>query len=187
MDLRDIRYDDALYNQYIYGSAEVVGLMCLRVFTQGHPALYEAVKDHARSLGAAFQKVNFLRDLKDDYEGRSRTYFPNLDLGLTFDAQAKRMIEADIRRDFEHAYAGIVQLPPGARLGILTAFWYYRNLLKKIARTPAEVLLRKRIRISNAEKIRLLMYAILRNKLRSSTHSYAQLVSRSNGFATPCR
>jgi phytoene/squalene synthetase len=187
MDLASIQFDDALYKKYIYGSAEVVGLMCLRVFTMDNPSLYEPLIESARSLGSAFQKVNFLRDLQDDFAQRARTYFPDLNLGMQFDSATKRLIEADIKNDFKNAYDGIRKLPKGSRLGVLTAYWYYHNLLKKIVRTPAENLLNSRVRISNFEKLALLCYAIIRNKLRTSSYAYVESISTHQLSNSPCR
>ncbi|MFZ9939813.1 MAG: phytoene/squalene synthase family protein [Bacteroidia bacterium] len=165
MDLQDIAYAEHSYNTYIYGSAEVVGLMCLRVFCADDNPLYERLKPAARHLGAAFQKVNFLRDIRDDYENRGRTYFPGVDLGIQFDERAKKEIEADIEEDFKKAFEGICQLPRGARTGVLTAYRFYLNLFRKIKRTaPAQVMV-TRIRISNIEKAALLAGSVLSHRL----------------------
>lgn len=165
MDLQDIAYAEHSYNTYIYGSAEVVGLMCLRVFCADDNQLYERLKPAARHLGAAFQKVNFLRDIRDDYENRGRTYFPGVDLGIQFDERAKKEIEADIEEDFKRAYEGICQLPRGSRIGVLTAYRFYLNLFRKIKRTaPAQVMV-TRIRISNVEKAALLAGSVLSHRL----------------------
>lgn len=165
MDLQDIEYAEQSYNTYIYGSAEVVGLMCLRVFCAGDDQLYERLKPAARHLGAAFQKVNFLRDIRDDYENRGRTYFPGVDLGVHFDQRAKKAIEADIEEDFKKAFEGIRQLPRGSRTGVLTAYRFYVNLFRKIRRTePAQVMV-TRIRISNLEKAALLVGSVLSHRL----------------------
>lgn len=165
MDLQDIEYAEQSYNTYIYGSAEVVGLMCLRVFCAGDDALYESLKPAARHLGAAFQKVNFLRDIRDDYENRGRTYFPGVDLGLHFDERAKKAIEADIEEDFRKAYEGIRRLPRGARTGVLTAYRFYQNLFRKIRRTEPERVMETRIRISNLEKAALLAGCVLSHRI----------------------
>jgi phytoene/squalene synthetase len=165
MDLEDIQYAEDSYNEYIYGSAEVVGLMCLKVFCDGDQVEYERLKEPARRLGAAFQKINFLRDIRDDYQARGRTYFPNLNLGISLDDQSKKAIEADIEADFNAAYLGIIQLPKGSRLGVLTAYRFYRNLFNKIRKTESRRILEARIRISNTEKAALLMQSILSSKL----------------------
>ncbi|MEL7222050.1 MAG: phytoene/squalene synthase family protein, partial [Bacteroidota bacterium] len=124
MDLHDKEYDQESYEEYIYGSAEVVGLMCLRVFCEGNDEQYQSLKASACSLGAAFQKVNFLRDIKSDFDERGRVYFPGVDFSR-FTAADKAEIEADIRKDFDHAYEGIVRLPEGARFGVYLAYVYY--------------------------------------------------------------
>ncbi len=165
MDLNQVTYAQESYETYIYGSAEVVGLMCLHVFCHGQEGLYESLQDGARALGAAFQKVNFLRDLKDDFQSRGRTYFPNLQLGLYLDEHAKRAIEEDIEEDFRRAYQGIRCLPKGARIGVLTAYRFYRNLFRKIQRASSEQIMQERIRISNAEKAALLCYSVLEHRL----------------------
>lgn len=165
MDLQDIEYAQDSYNEYIYGSAEVVGLMCLRVFCNGDEEMYRRLKQPARHLGAAFQKVNFLRDIKDDYLTRGRTYFPNVNLGLALDEHAKAEIEKDIELDFDLAYQGIIQLPKGSRIGVLTAYRFYRNLFNKIRRVKPKEILETRVRVSNAEKAMLLLGSVMSNKL----------------------
>jgi phytoene synthase len=164
MDLHEHVYDQDGYEEYIYGSAEVVGLMCLRVFCEGDREKYDRLKAPASSLGAAFQKVNFLRDLKSDFDERGRVYFPGVDFD-NFTAQDKADIEADIHRDFEHAYTGIVQLPKGARFGVYLAYVYYLNLLKKIKRAPANRVAEERIRVNDGRKVMLLFSSALRNSL----------------------
>jgi len=164
MDLYNKKYDAALYDQYIYGSAEVVGLMCLKVFCDGSQEMYERLKSHARSLGAAFQKVNFLRDLKDDYADRGRVYFPNVDFSA-FDEHSKTLIEEDIQRDFDHALAGIRQLPEGSRIGVYLAYKYYLKLFKKIKAIQPSRIMQERIRISNARKITLLVRSFAMHKM----------------------
>lgn len=131
MDLTRKHYDKEQYEQYIYGSAEVVGLMCLTVFCEGKKELYERLKAPARSLGAAFQKVNFLRDIKADYNGMARVYFPCCDFN-NFTKEKKQQIETDIHQDFHDAYAGIAQLPLKARFGVYVAYKYYLSLFRKI-------------------------------------------------------
>lgn len=165
MDLQDIEYAENSYHTYIYGSAEVVGLMCLRVFCARNNELYDRLKPAARHLGAAFQKVNFLRDIRDDYQNRGRTYFPGVDLGIHFDQRAKNAIEADIEEDFRKAYEGIRQLPHGSRTGVLTAYRFYLNLFRKIRRTEPSRVMETRIRISNLEKAALLAGSVLSHRL----------------------
>ncbi|MGI9545508.1 MAG: phytoene/squalene synthase family protein [Cyclobacteriaceae bacterium] len=164
MDLDPQEYDESGYKQYINGSAEVVGLMCLKIFTQSNDALYHELAPPARSLGSAFQKVNFLRDLKTDYEALGRTYFPDIDI-KQFDTYCKSKIEGDIARDFERGYEGIKQLPKGARFGVYIAYVYYRSLLKKICNTSAEKILHERIRIPNPRKYTLFVSSYLKHSL----------------------
>jgi len=156
-------YDASGYQQYIYGSAEVVGLMCLQVFCDGDKNLYDKLKDPARSLGAAFQKVNFLRDVKADYEGMDRVYFPDCDF-RNFTNEEKRQIEADIEADFKDAYQGIIQLPMKARFGVYVAYKYYLSLFKKIKRLEARRILEERIRIPNYGKAMIVAKAGLRSQ-----------------------
>ncbi len=165
MDLENVQYQEKNYQEYIYGSAEVVGLMCLKVFCDGDEAGYQNLKDAARSLGAAFQKVNFLRDIKDDYAVRGRTYFPNINLGISLNNTAKQAIEADIKQDFDNALVGIKQLPKGAKTGVLIAYRFYLNLFKKICQTQPEQILASRIRISNLQKAHLATRTIVKIKL----------------------
>jgi phytoene/squalene synthetase len=153
------------YDEYIYGSADVVGLMCLKVFTNGDVKMYEELKDAAMRLGSAFQKVNFLRDLKDDYEVLNRSYFPNIDLGQ-LDATSKQLIINEIEADFNFAFKnGILKLPVEAKFGVYTAFRYYRRLLKKLKNVPSEKIMDTRIRISNPMKINLLARSYVKYKL----------------------
>ena len=166
MDLEDRNYRQELYEQYIYGSAEVVGLMCLRVFCQGQPAEFERLKAPARRLGAAFQKVNFLRDIRSDYEERGRVYFPGLRYEQ-FDDAAKQAVEADIRADFEAAYEGIRQLPRAARLGVYLAYIYYLKLFHKLRQAPARQVLAERVRLPDNTKLLLLAGSWLRYRLRA--------------------
>lgn len=162
-DLSRKEYGTQEITEYIIGSAEVVGLMTLRVFCKGDSALYEKLQPAARSLGAAFQKVNFLRDLKADFD-MGRIYFPELKSeGLT--NEAKKLIEKDIQRDFDMALEGIRQLPRGARFGVYVAYVYYLALFNKIKRAPFESVLEKRIRVRNRHKIRLLAYSYLKHQL----------------------
>jgi phytoene/squalene synthetase len=164
MDLFFERYHDSLYKKYIYGSAEVVGLMCLRVFVEGDNDMYERLKAPACSLGAAFQKINFLRDMKSDFDERGRVYFPGVDY-QRFCNEDKLEIEADIKKDFDDAYKGIVQLPEGARFGVYLAYIYYTNLFKKIRSAPADRVTQERIRVPNRRKAVLLFSSALRNSL----------------------
>ena len=164
MDLHEQSYDQAGYEEYIYGSAEVVGLMCLRVFCEGDNERYESLKASACSLGSAFQKVTFLRDLKSDFDDRGRVYFPGVDF-TRFTAEDKEKIEADIRADFDHAYEGIIRLPEGARFGVYLAYVYYLNLLKKIKQSPADRVAEQRIRVNDGRKMVLLFSSAVRNSL----------------------
>ncbi|MDX1937577.1 MAG: phytoene/squalene synthase family protein [Flavihumibacter sp.] len=164
MDLSKKAYDCNGYKEYIYGSAEVVGLMCLYIFCDGNKESYDALKAPARSLGAAFQKVNFLRDLKADYNGMDRVYFPGCDF-KNFTYQEKCRIEDDIQQDFNDAYAGIMQLPMKARFGVYVAYKYYLSLFKRIKRTQASRILEERIRIPNYRKALIVMRAGLKNQL----------------------
>lgn len=161
MDLSEQNYSDRLYSEYIYGSAEVVGLMCLRVFCETDSSLYNRLKEPARKLGSAFQKVNFLRDIKSDYVERSRVYFPGVDFNA-FDDASKKKIEADIQRDFDESYEGIRALPKGARLGVTVAYIYYLSLFRKIKMLPAGRICHERIRVPNFKKIVLLCQTWLR-------------------------
>jgi phytoene synthase len=164
MDLEDHNYRQELYDKYIYGSAEVVGLMCLRVFCHQQPALFDRLQDPARRLGAAFQKVNFLRDIRSDYEDRGRVYFPGLRYEH-FDNERKREIEADIRADFEAAYVGIQQLPRAAKLGVHLAYVYYLKLFYKLRKAPAAQVLAERVRLPDNKKLLLLLSSWLRYRL----------------------
>ena len=164
MDLKTIHYDKEKYEQYILGSAEVVGLMCLHVFTEQDNKAYEELKPFAMKLGSAFQKVNFLRDLKDDYQLLGRTYFPNLEL-MEFNLQVKKQIEHDIELDFKLALPGIKKLPRSSRSGVYLAYVYYLSLFNKIKRLPAQQLFRERVRINNGKKIGLMFNSLLQFKL----------------------
>ncbi|MBE7177420.1 MAG: phytoene/squalene synthase family protein [Mucilaginibacter polytrichastri] len=166
MDLDKTAYSEELYQQYIYGSAEVVGLMCLRIFCEGDHVLYDRLLPNAKSLGSAFQKINFLRDIRADYEERGRTYFPRVDFSR-FSDQQKKDILADIDHDFNYAFEGIKDLPKGTRLGVYIAFVYYRQLFKKIAGTPAAEIARRRIRVSDTRKMMLFLQAVIQNKLNT--------------------
>ena len=165
MDLEKVDYSDELYKQYILGSAEVVGLMCLHVFTEGEKDRYEELKPYAKKLGAAFQKVNFLRDMKDDYHILGRTYFPNIDMS-EFTVEAKKQIEEDIDNDFSIALTGIKKLPASSKSGVYLAYVYYRSLFKKIKKVPAQRILNQRIRINNGRKLGLMVNSLLECKMR---------------------
>lgn len=153
------------YDSYIYGSADVVGLMCLKVFVNGDREKFEALKKPAMRLGSAFQKVNFLRDLKDDIEGLERSYFPNVDL-KTLDNESKNQIIKEIEEDFEIAFKeGILKLPVEAKFGVYVAYRYYKRLLKKLKQTPSSKIMETRVRISNPMKINLLARSFVKYKL----------------------
>src|SRR5687767_4197989 len=151
MDIEKRQYTREEYNEYIYGSAETVGLMCLTVFCEGRKDIFDELKIAARSLGAAFQKVNFLRDIRSDHNGLARVYFPGCDFN-NFSEQDKRVIEEDIYSDFNKAYEGIFQLPLKARFGVYVAYKYYLSLFKKIKKMKPARVLEKRIRIPNYHK-----------------------------------
>jgi phytoene/squalene synthetase len=162
-DLDTSSHNAVSYSEYIYGSAEVVGLMCLKVFCNGDEAQYNHLVPFARSLGAAFQKVNFLRDIRSDVDERGRVYFPGVDFNHFTDADKYDIIQ-DVKQDFAHAYQGIVQLPVACRLGVYTAYIYYLKLLEKIERTTAVDILESRVRIPNSQKIALLAKSFVREK-----------------------
>ena len=152
-------------NDYIYGSADVVGLMCLRVFCKGDLQLFQSLVVPAMRLGSAFQKVNFLRDLREDIRELGRSYFPEVNLNKTPDEETKALLVKDIEKDFETAFAGIRRLPYDSRLAVMVAYRYYRQLLKKIKKTPAAELLNRRIRVSNVNKAGLFILSVIRHKL----------------------
>jgi phytoene/squalene synthetase len=164
LDLGKHTYDRAGYETYIYGSAEVVGLMCLYIFCEGNQAQYDALKPAAKSLGSAFQKVNFLRDVKADFEGLDRMYFPDCDFA-NFTQADKLAIEQDIQKDFDEAYAGILNLPIKARFGVYVAYKYYLSLFKKIQRLEPAHILESRIRIPDYGKAFILAKAGIRSQL----------------------
>ncbi|MDG1327563.1 MAG: phytoene/squalene synthase family protein [Flavobacteriaceae bacterium] len=151
-------------DDYIYGSADVVGLMCLKVFVQGDEERYNNLKESAMKLGSAFQKVNFLRDLNEDYENLNRSYFPNINPNNFTEADKARVL-LEINNDFEEAYKGIIKLPKEAKLAVYVAYKYYFNLLHKIERTPSKTLKEKRIRVSNPKKMALLVESYFNFKL----------------------
>jgi phytoene/squalene synthetase len=163
-DLSKQEYDQAGYEEYIYGSAEVVGLMCLYVFCDGNKKQYEALVPHARSLGAAFQKVNFLRDVKADFQQLNRVYFPGVDFSH-FTTDMKAEIETDIAKDFHHAYEGIVKLPLKARFGVYVAYKYYLSLFRKIKQMGPSQILEERIRIPDYAKAWVAAKAVVRTQL----------------------
>ena len=164
LDLGKHTYDRAGYETYIYGSAEVVGLMCLYIFCEGNQAQYEELKPAAKSLGSAFQKVNFLRDVKADFEGLDRMYFPDCDFA-NFTQADKLAIEQDIQKDFDEAYAGILHLPIKARFGVYVAYKYYLSLFKKIQRLEPAHILESRVRIPDYGKAFILAKAGIRSQL----------------------
>jgi len=153
------------YNEYIYGSADVVGLMCLKVFVDGDDEKYNELKNAAMRLGSAFQKVNFLRDLKDDFELLNRSYFPNVDL-TSLDTESKDLIIQEIEDDFDFAFNhGILKLPVEAKFGVYMAYRYYRRLLKKLNSVPSSEIIETRVRISDPMKINLLARSYVKYKL----------------------
>ena len=165
MDLHRAEYDKGSYEKYVYGSAEVVGLMCLYVFCEGKKKLYDELELPARALGAAFQKVNFLRDFKADYTGLSRIYFPGCDFN-NFTEAGKKEIEKDIESDFTRAYKGIFGLPMKARFGVYVAYKYYFSLFRKIQKMKPAKVLEQRIRIPNYHKAMIVFRAGVKNQLR---------------------
>jgi phytoene/squalene synthetase len=166
MDLYNNNYNSHNYNEYIYGSAEVVGLMCLKVFCNGDQIEYMKLKEPARKLGAAFQKVNFLRDMKSDFSERGRVYFPGVDFNI-FNDQIKMEIEKEIEADFDEALEGIKMLPKNARFGVYVAYIYYQALLKKIKKLPANSIRNSRVRVPNKEKFALLFTSWCKFRLNS--------------------
>lgn len=162
MDLDKVDYDQQGYEDYIYGSAEVIGLMCLKIFCDGQQQLYEPLVGYARKLGSAFQKINFLRDIRADYEERGRVYFPGVDF-TTFAESDKKAIEEDIQRDFEEGLTGIRLLPTACRKGVYIAYVYYLELFKKIRETPASTISERRIRVSDPQKMWLMAQALVKN------------------------
>jgi len=152
------------FDEYVYGSADVVGLMCLKVFVKGDEKQYDNLKPYAMSLGSAFQKVNFLRDLKADHDGLNRSYFPNLDIDK-FDEKSKTIILNEINNDFSHALKGIFLLPSSARFGVYTAYKYYLKLLNKLKNTNPLKIKSTRIRVPNYQKINVLARSYVRYRL----------------------
>ncbi len=164
MDLYTSNYKQQNYVEYIYGSAEVVGLMCLKIFCEGETHLYDKLKESARYLGSAFQKVNFLRDLQADYVERGRIYFPDIDFS-NFCHNQKSSIEKEIQSDFEKAYQGILLLPEAAKFGVYLAYKYYLNLFNKICKTEAAKVMQTRIRVSDSKKISMWVSAYFRSNV----------------------
>ena len=164
MDLNKQAYDQEQYKTYILGSAEVVGLMCLKIFVNGDEQEYLRLKPAAMKLGSAFQKINFLRDLNADYKELGRVYFPGIDMN-EFNATVKHDIEKDIEGDFKAGYLGILELPKKARFGVYLAYIYYYKLFNKIKSTPAKVILNERVRIPNNRKVGLLLSSYVRHNL----------------------
>ena len=162
-DLNDIQYSSVGYKEYIVGSAEVVGLMCLKVFVNGNNDLYFKLEEPARKLGAAFQKINFLRDVKADYQELGRTYFPGVDLEK-FTPDEKLKIEEDIQDDFECALEGIIKLPSSSRLGVYVAYRYYLSLFKKIKKVSSDRLMEERIRVPNTKKLLITFESMFQNQ-----------------------
>lgn len=164
MDLTQKEYTPEEFQKYVYGSAEVVGLMCLRVFYKDQDEAYNALIQPARKLGEAFQKINFLRDIQSDFEERGRFYFPGVDMH-SFTNENKKIIEEDIEKDFDEAYEGVKQLNRVSKLGVLVSYTYYRKLFEKIRKTDASNIFKKRYRISNTRKILILVRCAVEVKL----------------------
>lgn len=164
MDLNYRSYQHESFNKYIYGSAEVVGLMCLKVFCEGNNQKYESLVEPARKLGAAFQKINFLRDLKSDFKERGRIYFPNVDFYGNFDKNIKQQIEQDIENDFDEALQGIRKLPISSRFGVYIAYIYFYRLLNKINKLEPKSILESRVRVNNSEKLMLFATSYIKFK-----------------------
>ena len=164
MDLLKQKYDRNAFDKYVLGSAEVVGLMCLRVFCEGDEVKYQSLKQPAMRLGAAYQKINFLRDLKSDFKELGRSYFPGIELNM-FDDTRKKTIEEEIEEDFAEGYKGIRNLPKSVRFGVYLSYVYYYSLFKKIRRTSADKIMHKRIRIDNGRKYALLVKSAVKYKM----------------------
>ena len=164
MDLTKVYHDDRSFKEYILGSAEVVGLMCLRVFCKGDHKTFDNLKPYAMRLGSAFQKINFLRDLQADYIGLGRTYFPDVNMEH-FDDASKKAIEINIKEDFDEGFKGIKQLPRSARFGVYVAYVYYLALFRKIQNMSTESILSSRISIRKRHKARLLAYSFVKHQL----------------------
>jgi phytoene/squalene synthetase len=164
-DLNKKQYlDKSEFDEYVYGSADVVGLICLKVFVEGDNKMYEELRIPAMALGSAFQKVNFLRDLKEDHEGLNRSYFPNLNFE-NFNEESKLIILKEIESDFSKAIKGIFNLPNSAKFGVYTAYKYYLKLLNKLKNTPPIKIKSTRIRVPNYEKMNVLARSYVRYRL----------------------
>jgi phytoene/squalene synthetase len=164
MDLQKVDYTVEKYRKYIFGSAEAVGLMCLQIFAEGDTMVYDKLKPYAMKLGAAFQKVNFLRDMRDDYHILGRIYFPGINIS-DFNTDSKKEIEREIEDDFKIALEGIKLLPSSSRSGVYLAYIYYLSLFNKIKKSPAQKVLTKRIRINNGKKFGLMINSLVQNKM----------------------
>lgn len=165
MDLSNNSYERENYDNYIYGSAEVVGLMCLHVFVKGNRKKYDELKHSAGMLGSAFQKVNFLRDIKSDLAERGRIYLPGISREFEINDENKRMLEKEVEKEFDEALEGIKRLPVGVKLGVYSAYLYYRVLFNKIKKLGIKRLMKKRVRISNFRKLSLLIKSIFQVKI----------------------
>ena len=162
-DLYQTAFGEEGYQEYIYGSAEVVGLMCLKVFAEGDKQIYTSLEPSARALGAAFQKVNFLRDMGSDHDERGRVYFPGIDFAH-FKEESKRQIELEVAEDFRMAYEGMMQLPDGAKIGVMLAYRYYMSLFKRIKHTPVHELKEARIRVPDLHKFAMLFSCLVQKQ-----------------------
>jgi len=169
MDLYESSYDRVNYDEYIYGSAEVVGLMCLKVFTNGNLEKYDELKPYAKSLGSAFQKVNFLRDINSDLKDRGRIYIPNVHHSMLINNTTKQQLEAEVEKEFSHALIGIRKLPIGVKLGVYLAFVYYLQLFEKIKMLDVKDLFKERVRVSNAKKAALFAKSFFEVKILKLT------------------
>ncbi len=169
MDITESSYDRVNYDKYVYGSAEVVGLMCLKVFLEGDQNKYDELSYSAKMLGAAFQKVNFLRDIKSDLDERGRIYLPNVHHGFLINEKNKKALEAEIKKEFDAALDGIKKLPIQVKLGVYSAYLYFFFLFKKIQKVDVDTLLNERVRISNFKKIILLLKSIIEVKVLKVT------------------
>lgn len=169
MDLSNSYYEQDGYNSYIYGSAEVVGLMCLKVFVDGDQQQFESLLEPARALGSAFQKVNFLRDIKSDIEERGRIYLPGVDSSEGIDEINKARLEKEVEEEFALALEGIKKLTPGVRMGVYSAYLYYIKLFEKIRSSHVSTLLKKRVRVSNVNKFALFLQSMIEVKVLKTT------------------
>ncbi|WP_337864861.1 phytoene/squalene synthase family protein [Ignavibacterium sp.] len=169
MDLSNSYYEKDEYNEYIYGSAEVVGVMCLKVFCGDDKELFEKLIAPAGSLGSAFQKVNFLRDIKSDMEERERIYLPGINHASKINDESKKNLEHEVEKEFHEALEGIKKLPHGVKLGVYSAYLYYVALFRKIQRLKVKELMKKRVRVSNPAKIALLFRGLIEVRLLKLT------------------